>query len=89
MNADPFSRKYFATTLSAFPLLLASEISTSLISILGLVLLLMASALISGSEVALFGLNAQDMQWIKAKESKPSERVLHLLESPKSCLQPF
>ena len=86
MNADPFSRKYFATTLSAFPLLLASEISTSLISILGLVLLLMASALISGSEVALFGLNAQDMQWIKAQESKPSERVLHLLESPKKLL---
>lgn len=86
MNADPFSRKFFISTLSTLPLLLVSELSTSVLSIIGLGLLLIASALISGSEVALFGLNAQDMQWLRTQESASSARVLRLLETPKKLL---
>ena len=86
MNADPFFRKFFIITLPTLPLLLVSEVYTSLISIIGLILLLVASALISGSEVALFGLNAQDLQWLKAQESQSSERVIRLLETPKKLL---
>ncbi len=86
MNADPFSRKIFIITLPLLPIALVSEVYTSLFSIIGLMALLIASALISGSEVALFGLNAQDMQWLKAQESQNSERVLRLLETPKKLL---
>lgn len=86
MNADPFSRKFFIITLPILPFVLVSDVYTSLFSIIGLIALLIASALISGSEVALFGLNAQDMQWLKAQESQSSERVLRLLETPKKLL---
>ena len=86
MNADLFFRKFFIITLPIPPLVLVSDVYTSLISIIGLITLLIASALISGSEVALFGLSAQDIQWLKAQESQSSERVLRLLDTPKKLL---
>ena len=69
MNADLFFRKFFIITLPIPPLVLVSDVYTSLISIIGLITLLIASALISGSEVALFGLSAQDIQWLKAQDT--------------------
>lgn len=55
------------------------------ISILIVLLLLLSSALISGSEVAYFSLSAADKQQLK-KKGKTNERVLKNLESPEKLL---
>lgn len=54
-------------------------------SIFIVVLLLITSALISGSEVAFFSLNAGDKQKLK-KKGKTNQRVLSNLESPEKLL---
>jgi gliding motility-associated protein GldE len=49
-------------------------------------MLIIASALISGSEVAFFSLNPTDMETIEKEQSKSAEITLKLLESPKDLL---
>ena len=55
------------------------------ISILIVLLLLLSSALISGSEVAYFSLSASDKQKLK-KKNKINQRVLRNLENPEKLL---
>ncbi|MHA7130597.1 gliding motility-associated protein GldE [Algoriphagus namhaensis] len=50
------------------------------------VLLLIGSALVSGSEVAFFSLTNDDLYQLKEEGSTNSEKVLSLVESPKSLL---
>ena len=50
--------------------------------LLVIVLLLLCSALISGSEVAFFSLRPVNLDSLKKKKSKAAEKVLHLLGKP-------
>ena len=54
--------------------------------ILGLLILLMASALISGAEVALFSLTQKDIDEAKKTKSKSFEIIIDLLTQPKKLL---
>ena len=55
-------------------------------SLLGLVILLIASALISGAEVALFSLTQKDIDEAKKTKSKSFEIIIDLLTQPKKLL---
>ena len=62
-------------------------LSSSLVaSLLGLVILLIASALISGAEVALFSLTQKDIDEAKKTKSKSFEIIIDLLTQPKKLL---
>ena len=56
------------------------------IEIIVFLLLLLASAVISGSEVALFSLDATDREALAAKKDRYSQSVLTLLETPHRLL---
>jgi len=58
----------------------------TIIYLLVLVVLIIFSALISGSEVALFSLNPSEKEIINSSESKAHNRVKNLLLSPKKLL---
>ena len=64
------------------PLLSSSFVA----SLLGLVILLIASALISGAEVALFSLTQKDIDEAKKTKSKSFEIIIDLLTQPKKLL---
>ncbi len=53
---------------------------------MGLVLLLIGSALISGSEIAFFSLSPQDLKQLEKKENNSSHIVLQLLENKEKLL---
>ena len=57
-----------------------------ILSITGLIFLLISSALISGSEVALFGLSATDINHLKEDPEQKGIKTLVLLSSPKRLL---
>ena len=57
-----------------------------LIGIFILLILLLLSALISGSEVAYYSLSPQDKKTLEEDTSKSSQRVLELLKKPKTLL---
>ena len=62
-------------------------LSSSLVaSLLGLVILLIASALISGAEVALFSLTQKDIDEAKKTKSKSFDIIIDLLTQPKKLL---
>ena len=54
--------------------------------IIGLVILLIGSALISGAEVALFSLSKKDLDEAKKSKSKSFEIIIDLLKKPKKLL---
>ena len=68
---------------SSFISLLDSSLTTG---ILGLLLLLICSALISGAEVALFSLTQKDLDDAKHNKSKSFEIIIALLKQPKKLL---
>ena len=55
-------------------------------ALLGLVFLLMISALISGSETAFFSLSSSQLEEIDAMDNGRSQRILKLLNKPKQLL---
>ena len=73
MDPEPFS----------FISLLDNSLTTG---ILGLLLLLICSALISGAEVALFSLTQKDLDDAKHNKSKSFEIIIALLKQPKKLL---
>ena len=68
--------------------LLFSSLSTNSQIILSIVIivLIVLTALISGSEVALFSLSAKDINYIKTKQDYNHQTLLKLLENPKRLL---
>lgn len=52
----------------------------------GIIVLLMCSAFISGTEVAVFSLNPDDIEKINAKNPKRGNLIIKLLEKPKKLL---
>ncbi len=81
MEADPDSLLYI---LHLFPILIADL--GVLIALAFTTLLLMCSAVISGSEVAFFSIGPQEIQGLKEEESDHSDRLLKLLSEPKRLL---
>ena len=60
--------------------------STLTTGIVGLLVLLICSALISGAEVALFSLTQKDLDEAKDSKSKSFEIIIELLKQPKKLL---
>ena len=50
------------------------------------IILLLCSALISGSEVAFFSLTTNDFERLRQDKNKAAERILHLKEKPRTLL---
>ena len=61
-------------------------VPVSPIEIIVFLLLLLASAVVSGSEVALFSLSATDRETLAARADRRSQQVLTLLEKPRQLL---
>lgn len=57
-----------------------------IIGIAGIVILLLCSAFISGTEVAMFSLTPQDIDKINQKNAKKGSLIISLLEKPKKLL---
>lgn len=57
-----------------------------ILPIVGIAILLFLSGLVSGSEVAYFSLNKEDLDGMRKKGDKRSKSVIHLLEKPKELL---
>ncbi|WP_423128322.1 gliding motility-associated protein GldE [Gaoshiqia sp. Z1-71] len=60
--------------------------TTAVISLIFIVILLITSALISGSEVAYFSLSPKDRQKLNSKKEKYAYFILHNLENPEKLL---
>jgi len=82
LETDSFSTLFLNNSDIVFHTL---DIST-IISLLVMVLLLFCSALISGSEVALFSLSPQQISGIEAEENQKNRRLLKLLRMPEELL---
>jgi gliding motility-associated protein GldE len=73
--------------LSLLPFLLAANAwIPALLSFLAITLLLMCSALVSGSEIAFFSLSHNDLSELKQEGGAKNERILRLKERPKLLL---
>ena len=72
------------------PLLLAvtniAEAGIFWVNVIVFLVLLACSAMVSGAEVALFGLNASDLVALQERKDKRPQLVLRLLEKPKKLL---
>ena len=68
------------------PAISQANLSFYLINGLLLVLLLLLSAIVSGAEVAFFSFTTQDIETCQQHNSPADQRVIHLLERPKSLL---
>lgn len=77
---------------SAYQALLNTILTTSLSPnaqvglVLLIIVLLVLTAIIAGSEVAFFSLSTKDINYIKQKESTSYQNILRLLENPKRLL---
>ena len=80
---DPPEGPYI-TILALLPQL--QDIPVSPVEIIVFLALLLASAVVSGSEVALFSLSATDRETLAEKGDRRSRRVLALLEKPRQLL---
>lgn len=68
-------------------LLFANNIPVdAILGLLGIVLLLVCSALISGSEVAFFSLNANDWYQLEQEENQTSKLILQMTAKPRTLL---
>ena len=78
MESEPFS------VLSLMPFLTVDL--SILIQFAIFVILLFCSALISGSEVALFSLSATELSALKEEKNAKGELIVNLVENPKKLL---
>ena len=58
----------------------------ALLSIISILILILFSGLISGSEIAFFSLNPTQIEEIKSQKDDKNSRIIHLLENPKKLL---
>ena len=83
MESEPPSGYYSSILiLLFFPLISIGSIG----NILFLILLIICSALISGSEVAYFSLSPTDQKDLKEEDTKTSKRILNLTANPQRLL---
>jgi gliding motility-associated protein GldE len=82
LETDPYS----LVVLSVIDVTLNPVTPGIIIALLCVVILLIGSALISGSEVAFFSLSPSDLSYLEEKNSKRSRLILRCLESPERLL---
>ena len=85
MDSEPDSFTHHEVFLQATPFLLLFSVELTGAALFVL-LLLVCSALISGSEVAYFSLSTHDYDSLRQEKSKSAERILSLKEKPRSLL---
>lgn len=83
MDPDPPSELYSLAAPLFLMVLMSGGIS---IHIIALLLLIIASALISGSEVAYFSLSPNDIRELHDEDSITSKRIISLKEKPRTLL---
>lgn len=76
MDSEPYSLAFFLTTFS----------SIFTIKVIVLLLLFVCSALISGAEVALFGLSQTDLNGLEENDTSRGKLIVRLLDKPKKLL---
>lgn len=76
MDLEPYCLAFFLTTFSGI----------FTIKVIVLLLLLVCSALISGAEVALFGLSQTDLNELEETDTSRSKLIVRLLNKPKKLL---
>lgn len=79
LDSEPSSLRFFLEILQPFQ-------PELLVPFIILLVLLLLSALVSGSEVAFFSLKAQDIEGLKAKQKNLYETLYDLLDKPKTLL---
>ncbi|MCB0661433.1 MAG: gliding motility-associated protein GldE [Saprospiraceae bacterium] len=84
MESEPGSSDRF-TSLAFFPFLIIPGVEIG-IALSLVILFLVFSALVSGSEVAYFSLSTSDFDRLRQEKSKSSERILYLQERPRTLL---
>ncbi len=84
MESEPDNLLLLSSSLLFLPLL-ANPIGFGA-AILLTILLLASSAMISSSEVAFFSLSPNDLNKLKQESSKPAQRILEVLEKPRTLL---
>jgi gliding motility-associated protein GldE len=77
---DPYPSIYFLAQISP------PSSSYLLLNGLAFILLLISSALVSGSEVAFFSLSNEDLESLEDSSSPNSKKVIELINSPKKLL---
>lgn len=82
-EADSFRQTQLSFQASPILLLISTETSGAVIFV---IILLICSALISGSEVAFFSLSGNDYDALRQEKSKSAERILSLKEKPRTLL---
>jgi len=79
--------KFIFIVLPVYLDIIFYPVSTGVITgILGVILLLCVSAMMSGSEVALFSLNPSQKNLIREENTGRSKQVIHLLSHPERLL---
>ncbi|MEO9512402.1 MAG: gliding motility-associated protein GldE [Flavobacteriaceae bacterium] len=76
MDPEPLCLAFFLTTFSSF----------FIVKVIVLLLLLVCSALISGAEVALFGLSQTDLNELEENDTARGKLIVKLLDRPKKLL---
>lgn len=76
----------FVTFDTALLFMLALTPAATTVLLFSLVILLIVSFLVSGSEVAFFSLNNKDLNVLKTRQQPSFRRIVHLLEQPKILL---
>ncbi|MEN0002732.1 MAG: gliding motility-associated protein GldE [Bacteroidota bacterium] len=84
MEAEPAS--YFLSSLPSLFLWASNSTPELLMGILGILLLLICSALISGSEVAFFSLSPHDIFHLQQEDTPSATRILRMKDKPRSLL---
>jgi len=85
LEAEPDSHSLIFSFLPVLiPLMVFN--SVSLVLLLVLFVLIICSAVISSSEVAYFSLGPSDLKAFQSESTKPSRRILKLLENPRLLL---
>lgn len=82
IDPDPYPEPLSILISKVFTDFQIEEILTLLV----LVVLLIASGLISGSETAFFSLDPADVEKLRSHKNKTKERVLDLIQRPKKLL---
>ena len=81
MEPDPLSILFYFTQI-----IVNAFTAGNILGTIGIVLLLISSALVSGSEVAFFSLRPVQLAELRAEQSKKSEVILQLLSKPEKLL---
>ena len=79
---------YYPVTdlLSSFQILAALQAQGTTILVMVLLFLFFLSFVLSGAEVAFFSLTHKDINLLRSKQIPPYQRIVDLLEEPKSFL---